>query len=68
MQTPPPDAGLRVLVVDLVVDDGPTLAGAVAGHPGRAVHVTRADDGPAAPACAARRRSGRPGHSTTTEG
>ncbi|UZI29532.1 hypothetical protein [Streptomyces sp. VB1] len=65
MQTPPPDAGLRVLLVD----DGPTVAGAVAGHPGRAVdEVPRADGGPAAPACAARHRSGRPGHSTTTEG
>ncbi|WP_374546855.1 MULTISPECIES: hypothetical protein [unclassified Streptomyces] len=65
MQTPPPDAGLRVLVVD----DGPTVAEAVAGRPGRAVHeVIRADDGPAAPACAARHSPGRPGHSTTTEG
>ncbi|MFH9135263.1 hypothetical protein [Streptomyces sp. NPDC017524] len=69
MQTPPPDAGHRVLVMDLVVDDGPTLAGAVAGRPGRAVHAgPRTADGPAAPACAARRRSGRPGRSTTTEG
>ncbi|MFH9294094.1 hypothetical protein [Streptomyces sp. NPDC017520] len=63
MQTPPPDAGLRVLVVA----DGPTVAEALAGHLGRAVYeVTRADDGPAAPPCAARHRSGRPGRPTTT--
>ncbi|MFJ9886094.1 hypothetical protein ACIQRW_09540 [Streptomyces sp. NPDC091287] len=65
MQTPSPDAGLRVLVGD----DGPTVAEAVAGRPGRVGYeVTRADDGPAAPECAARHRPGRPGHSTTTEG
>lgn len=53
MQTPPPDAGLRVLVVD----DDLTVAEVVAGYLGRAGYeVTRADDGAAALECAARHR------------
>ncbi|RPK93488.1 response regulator transcription factor [Streptomyces sp. ADI98-10] len=53
MQTPPLDAGLRVLVVD----DDLTVAEVVAGYLGRAGYeVTRADDGPAALECAARHR------------